>query len=122
MSRTAPKKKTAKAAPKSSGLRRFALGLLLLAMALCTALVFTERRNWPAGMRNEDAVIALYQTRDQIIDRLWSRPAPAMPQPPQKEGKAPMNVLPKAQKPEQGYSPQDRAKLDALIEKEGDLP
>lgn len=116
------KKNKKHAKSSGGGLRRFALCVLLVCAALVAALSFSERKHWPENLRNEDAVIALYKTRDEIIERIWSRGDTTIDVlPAQTKAKEPINIRPAKTKPEQGYAPKDRAKLDALIEKEGEI-
>ena len=110
-----------KPAAKASPWRRGALALVLLAVLGGAAVFLTERRDWPAALRDHDAVAALYRARDKTAEAL--RPAGELLRAPvKKDAKAPINTRPAVKKPEQGYSAQDRARLDALIEKEGEQP
>jgi len=113
--------KKSKPVRKSSAPVRIALTLVLLVMLAAAGISFTERHDWPETLRNHDAVTFLYRTRDDMIRAVWSH-KDAGEENVKNAGKAPINIRPAAKKPEQGYSPQDRAKLEALIENEGDLP
>lgn len=117
-------KKTKKSTKKSGGgIMRFLMAVALLLSVFAAAISFSERKHWPEKLRNEDAVIALYQTRDQIIDSVWARGKQTIDVLPLQRGeKEPINVRPAKAKPEQGYNTKDRAGMDALIEKEGELP
>jgi hypothetical protein len=111
-----------KPAKKGGGFGRIVLVLALLVTLAVAGICFTERRDWPESLRNHDAVIWIYHTRDNMIEAVWSGKAAKDPLPVKTEAKAPINLRPATKKPEQGYSAKDRAKLEALIEKEGDLP
>ncbi|MFN7114589.1 MAG: hypothetical protein ACK4PK_09575 [Alphaproteobacteria bacterium] len=116
--------KKSRPAKKGGTFGRILLVLVLLVMLAAAGISFTERRDWPESLRNHDAVIAVYHTRDNMIEAVWSGKARKEPLPAKAktEAKAPINLRPAAPKPEQGYSAKDRAKLEALIEKQGDLP
>lgn len=114
--------KKSKTANKGSVFGRIVLLLALLVTLAAAGICFTERRDWPAALHNHDAVIAVYHTRDNMIEAVWSGKEIKEPLPAKTEAKAPINLRPATKKPEQGYSAKDRAKLEALIEKEGDLP
>ncbi|MDY0008330.1 MAG: hypothetical protein RBS08_01365 [Bdellovibrionales bacterium] len=125
MSSARKKKKPARTF--GSSLRRVLLALCLIAVSLAAAITFTERRQWPESLRNHDAVIMVYTTRNEMIDAIWrgdEKPMPILPEQAAKkpQGKEPISVRPAPKKPEQGYNAQDRARMEALIEKEGDLP
>jgi hypothetical protein len=114
--------KKGKPVKKGGAFGRIILVLALLVTLVAAGICFTERRDWPESLRNHDAVTAVYHARDNMIEAVWSDKAAKNPLPAKTEAKAPINLRPAAKKPEQGYSAKDRAKLEALIEKEGDLP
>lgn len=114
--------KKSKPAAKSGILMRLVLVCVLLATLAAAGISFTERRDWPSSLRNHDAVIAVYNTRDKVIDSIWSDKGGIAPLPAKPEAKAPINIRPATKKPEQGYSAKDRAKLEALIEQQGEQP
>lgn len=113
--------KKTKHVKKGGGLVRITLVLALLLTLAAAGISFTERHDWPESLRDHEAVVLAYRTRDDMIRAVWAHKGDKEEGVQQSE-KAPINIRPASKKPEQGYSAGDRAKLEALIEKEGDLP
>lgn|SRR5690606_15619726 len=111
------KKSTKKTKSDSSRFKTGIKILFLLLVILGTAVLATERKQWPEKMRDHAAVKKIYTLRDEIITAI--KPAD------DKDGadSRPITVTaPKTQKPEPGYTEKERDSLENLMRKEGVTP
>lgn len=122
------KPRTSRSGKKGSGdksrLRRFLLIFLILVIGAAAAIGLTERAQLPADYRNHDAVIAVYNKRDNMIDAVRAKFKTEKPLSGDlfRHTKEPMNIRPAAKKPELGYSKKDRDQMQDLIREEGETP
>lgn len=110
-----PRRKKAK---NNASRFRTGIKILILLLALAIAAVwFTERKQWPETLRDHAAVKKIYAVRDEAIAAI--KPAD------DKDGadSKPIRInAPQTQKPEPGYTKEERGSLEDLMRKEGVTP
>lgn len=116
---TRRKKTSGSTSPQDGRRRKCLVAALLLILLAVAALYATERRDWPESLRDRATVVTLYKQRDALTAAVRSIGAARGTTAGIKE---PIRVRPVPPKPEQGYTPQDRAQLDALLQQEGEQP